>query len=116
MNWPEPVIDLVRSGMHDVATLGTGRRVRIRGTEVAAKTGSAEYDSGGQRKKNTWVVAFAPFENPTVAMAVLVEDGLSGGYTVAPLVHDVLVTIFGEPPPEEGEEIPEPAVEGGVGD
>jgi penicillin-binding protein 2 len=115
-NWSDSVINLVRDGMHDVASKGTGRRVRIRGTEVAAKTGSAEYDSGGKRKKNTWVIAFAPFNNPTVAMAIVVEDGISGGYTVAPLVHDVLVEIFGKTPVEEGEEIPQTLWEGGVGD
>ncbi|MDA3924302.1 MAG: penicillin-binding protein 2 [Kiritimatiellae bacterium] len=112
MNWPAPVIDLVRNGMHDVATKGTGRRVQIHGTEIAAKTGSAEYDSGGKRKKNTWVTAFAPFEKPTVAMAILVEDGLSGGYTVAPLIHDVMVEFFGETPVEEMDDsLNPPAVE-----
>ena len=116
INWPESVINLVRDGMHDVASKGTGRRVQIRGTEVAAKTGSAEYDSGGKRKKNTWVIAFAPFDNPTVAIAIVVEDGISGGYTVAPLVHDVLVEIFGETPLAEGENIPEAVWEGGAGD
>jgi penicillin-binding protein 2 len=98
---PRAVMNLVRDGMHDVAVSGTGRRVRIRGTEVAAKTGTAEYNAGGERKKNTWVTAFAPFEQPTVAIAVVVEDGISGGYTVAPIVHDLLVTVFGESPPEE---------------
>ncbi len=116
MNWPDPVLDLVRGGMQDVVLTGTGRRAGLRGTAVAAKTGSAEYDSGGQRKKNTWVIAFAPFDNPTVAMAILVEDGLSGGYTVAPLIHDVLVQIFGELPPAEGEEPADPVPEGGAGD
>lgn len=115
IEWPDKVIDLVRNGMHDVASKGTGRRVKIRGTEVAAKTGTAEYESGGKRKKNTWVTAFAPFDKPSVAIAIVVENGISGGYTVAPLVHDVLLEIFGEPP--EGEEtIPEPPAEGGVGD
>lgn len=116
INWPANMIDLVRDGMHDVASVGTGRRVRIRGTEVAAKTGTAEYVSGGERKKNTWVTAFAPFENPTVAMAVLIEDGLSGGYTVAPAVHDVLAAIFGEIPPEEGEGATDNSEQGVAGD
>jgi len=116
IHWPDPVMDLVRGGMHDVASMGTGRRANIRGTEVAAKTGSAEYDSGGRRKKNTWVTAFAPFDNPTVAIAMLVEDGQSGGYTVAPLVHNVLVEVFGEPPVEESADLPDPVVEEVVGD
>ncbi len=113
---PRAMMNLVRDGMHDVTTLGTGRRARLRGTEVAAKTGTAEYKSGGVIKKHTWMTAFAPFENPTVAIAILVEDGMSGGYTVAPIVRDVLVAIFGEPPPEEGEAVAGGAAEEVVGD
>ncbi|MFA7173039.1 MAG: penicillin-binding protein 2 [Kiritimatiellia bacterium] len=116
IHWPDATINLVRGGMHDVATSGTGRRVQIRGTQVAAKTGSAEYDSGGQRKKNTWVIAFAPFEQPEIAVAILVEDGISGGYTVAPLVHDVLACIFGETPLAEGEKGPAWLMGRGAGD
>ncbi|MDD2599112.1 MAG: penicillin-binding protein 2 [Kiritimatiellae bacterium] len=116
MHWPDATINLVRDGMHDVATSGTGRRVQIRGTQVAAKTGSAEYDSGGQRRKNTWVIAFAPFEQPEVAVVILVEDGVSGGYTVAPLIHDVLASVFGETPLAEGEQSFPWLMEGGVGD
>jgi len=114
LNVPRATIDLVRDGMHDVANLGTGRRVRVRGTEVAAKTGTAEYISGGERKKNTWVTAFAPFDQPRVAIAVVVEDGISGGYTVAPIIHDVLAEIFGELPPAD--DVAENADEEVVGD
>jgi penicillin-binding protein 2 len=100
MDWPPAAITLVRDGMHDVAELGTGRRARVRGTAVAAKTGTAEVDVGGVRRKNTWVTAFAPFEQPTVAVAIMVENGESGGLTVAPMVHDVLASVFGETPRE----------------
>jgi len=62
------------------------------------------------RRKNTWVTAFAPFDHPTVAMAILVENGMSGGQTVAPMVHEVLVSIFGEAP--AGEEVGAPEAVG----
>ena len=97
MDWPPAALQLVRNGMHDVATVGTGRRVQVRGLDVAAKTGTAEYEAaGGIRRKNTWVTAFAPFDHPTVAVAIVIENGESGGHTVAPMVHDVLVSVFGE--------------------
>ena len=96
--WPAEAKALVRNGMFDVADHGTGRRVQVRGTAVAAKTGTAEVDIGGARRKNTWVTAFAPFDAPTVAVAIIVENGESGGLTVAPMVHDVLVSVFGEAP------------------
>jgi penicillin-binding protein 2 len=109
MGWPAAAIGLVRNGMHDVATMGTGRRVQVRGFEVAAKTGTAEYDAGGVRRKNTWVTAFAPFEQPTVAVALVIENGESGGQTVAPMVHEVLVSVLGEAPEAE---LAVPPVEG----
>ena len=116
MGWPAAAAGLVRNGMHDVAALGTGKRVQVRGLEVAAKTGTAEVDVGGVRRKNTWVTAFAPFDRPTVAVAIMVENGESGGLTVAPMAHDVLVSVFGEAPFSEaaaaaGTEVPAEGVE-----
>lgn len=103
-------IALVRLGMKDVVDVGTGRRVAVRTGETAgrrrsrhrlnvdcaAKTGTAEIGRGATRRKNTWVIAFAPYERPTVAVALIVERGESGGKTVAPRVHNVLAAVFGE--------------------
>ena len=105
-------ISLVRDGMRDVAERGTGRRILTRWEEAgpdsfkkrrfklnvtcAGKTGTAEIGRGSTKRKNTWVIAFAPFENPTVAMAMIVERGESGGSTVAPRVHAVFAHMFGE--------------------
>jgi penicillin-binding protein 2 len=46
--------------------------------------------------KDTWVIAFAPYDNPTIAIALVVEHGESGGKTAAPRVHNILASIFGE--------------------
>ena len=97
---------IVRGGMYDVvnARRGTGRRAKVPGLEMAAKTG--EYGTRQNRRKHTWMIAFAPFENPTIALAILVEDGDTGGRTVAPLIRAALAHYFGlpdpgdEPPPE----------------
>ncbi|MDD6029389.1 MAG: penicillin-binding protein 2 [Kiritimatiellae bacterium] len=110
--FPAADIELVRLGMKDVADKGTGRRILLRqeppapGTyrrrsfrlnvDGAGKTGTAEIGRGETKRKNTWVIAFAPYENPTVALAIIVERGESGGSTVAPRVHSVLASIFGE--------------------
>ena len=66
---------------------------------IAAKTGTAEVGTGETRRKNTWVIAFAPYENPTMAVALIVEKGESGGLTAAPKVHEVLASRFGEETP-----------------
>ena len=99
----------VREGMRAVAEEGTGKRVLFRfgerrekfrlKTTCAAKTGTAEVGTGETRRKNTWVIAFAPYENPTMAVALIVEKGESGGLTAAPKVHEVLASRFGEETP-----------------
>ncbi|MCL1919819.1 MAG: penicillin-binding protein 2 [Kiritimatiellaeota bacterium] len=94
--WAPAAVAAVHEGMRDVAAQGTGRRVQLRGTQVSAKTGTAEVDVRGRRQKNVWVTAFAPSEAPRVAVAIVVEDGMSGGQTVAPMVREVLLAVFGE--------------------
>ena len=62
---------------------------------VAGKTGTAEVGRGATRRKNTWFIAYAPSENPTVAVALVIENGESGGGTAAPRVNEILRWIFG---------------------
>jgi cell division protein FtsI/penicillin-binding protein 2 len=62
---------------------------------MGGKTGSAEYDSPEGRKKHTWMIAFAPFDRPRYAVALVVEDGVSGGVTAAPRVGYIMARIFG---------------------
>ena len=97
-------IALVREGLRDVVVSGTGRKIAA-GLPVtcAGKTGTAEIGRGETRRKNTWVIAFAPYEKPTVAIAIIVERGESGGKTVAPRVNAVFAKIFGR---TEGENVP----------
>lgn len=101
LQWPEKAIKLVREGMLDVVEVGTGRRVKLRGTRIAAKTGTAELDIRGVRHKNAWMIAFGPFEDPTLAVAIIVENGESGGLTVAPMIHEIFKARFGELPLDE---------------
>ena len=42
---------------------GTGRRARVDGVTIAAKTGTAQVPS---RDDDAWMVAFAPYENPAI--------------------------------------------------
>ncbi len=76
----EPVIE----GMHDVYKSGTAALLRIPGIEIAGKTGTAENFTriDGKRVQLTdhsIFVAFAPVENPKIAIAVFVENGYWGG-------------------------------------
>ena len=99
-------LEIVRAGMRDVVETGTGRRIRTRYGEgrarfnlkvpCAGKTGTAERGHG---RKDTWIIAFAPYDRPTIAMAMVVEHGESGGKTTAPRANRVLAHVFGEEEP-----------------
>jgi len=96
LNWPSQWLRILRGGMYDVvqADSGTGKRARIPDVEMAGKTGTAEFGPPGSRKKNAWMMAYAPFEKPRYAMVLLVEEGISGGITVAPRIKELAQGIF----------------------
>jgi penicillin-binding protein 2 len=109
LSWPGETMETVRNGMYDVvnAPYGTGRLAKVPGVAVAGKTGTAEYGPRANRRKHAWMIAFAPFEAPEIALAVLVEDGDSGGKTAAPIVRAMIAAHFGieiEAPSENGNE------------
>lgn len=60
--------------------------------ELGGKTGSAQTDVQG--KINGWFVGFAPYEEPEIAVVVLVENAGSGSYT-AEVARDILQEYFG---------------------
>lgn len=79
--------DKLAEMMVEVVKSGTGTRARIRNIAVAGKTGTAEI---GEGKSHAWFVGFAPADKPRIAIAVLVENGGSGGSTAAPIAGRVL--------------------------
>ena len=97
-------LSIVREGMCMVVDGGTGKRAGEGvAVAVAGKTGTAEVGLGVTRRKNTWFIAYAPVEKPTVAIAMVIENGESGGGTTAPKVNAVLKAIFGESESRVGE-------------
>lgn len=75
---------LVREGMRRVVMEagGTGRAAKVPGIEVAGKTGTAQNPHG---KSHAWFMGFAPFENPKIAICVMVENIGYGGAFAAPI-------------------------------
>ncbi len=102
--WEARHLKLVREAMRDViqAPTGTGRHAKVPGVSMAGKTGTAEVGRKGEGHKNTWMIAFAPYDAPRYAVAMLVEEGVSGGATVAPLLQKIMHGIF-HPDTGEGE-------------
>lgn len=89
---PDSVLNIVREGMRQTVTGGTSQNLKDLPVAVAGKTGTAEF--GGEGKTHGWFVSFAPYENPEIAMAVLVEGGGEGHSTAVPITKDVLKWYF----------------------
>jgi penicillin-binding protein 2 len=68
--------------MHDVAEFGTARRAQIEGVNICAKTGTAQNPHG---KDHSLFVAFAPMEDPKIAICVVVENAGFGATWAAPI-------------------------------
>jgi len=75
---------------------GTGRHVQGSGFRVCGKTGTAEREErreDGQKKNTVWFISYAPYERPQYAVVVMVENGISGGSTCAPIARDVYIAL-----------------------
>ncbi len=72
----------VHDGMNDVTLYGTATAIKIPGHQYCAKTGTAQNPHG---KNHSLFVAFAPKNNPRIAIAVVVENGGYGSVAAAPI-------------------------------
>jgi penicillin-binding protein 2 len=89
------VYDQVQLGMQDVVDRGTARVLQIPGVAVAGKTGTAENYGfiNGKREKledHSWIVCFAPREDPKIAVAVIVENAGFGATWAGPIAALVM--------------------------
>lgn len=100
-------LDVLRAAMlADVENPGgTGRHAAMRGLRVCGKTGTAQITDVGNRVigRTTWFISFAPYENPQVAMVIMMEGGSSGGGTCAPLAPAIYRAAFPELNPQVAE-------------
>lgn len=94
---PEVAASLTRM-MQAVVTDGTGKRAQISGVSVAGKSGTAQ--QGNDQPPHAWFTAFAPADDPQVAVAVVVEDGgtagseAAGGRVAAPIAKAVMEAVL----------------------
>ncbi len=89
-NIPESTFDIVGLGMQDVVERGTGRVAMLEGINVAAKTGTVENKAvvngvAMKMKDHSMFVAYAPRENPKIAIAVAVENAGYGATWAGPI-------------------------------
>ncbi|MBQ8684374.1 MAG: hypothetical protein IJ518_07670 [Clostridia bacterium] len=107
--WSQEAIDAVRAGMIAVGKTGTARGSFANAPyTIACKTGTAQTGIAGTSDHGTFI-AYAPVENPQVAIAVVIERGTSAAAsTVAREVLDAYFQgkVTGEAPTPEGELLP----------
>jgi penicillin-binding protein 2 len=96
----------LRQALQDVVDGGTGKNARLPGISVAGKTGTSQVVKLGEKRvkatqlpwnerDHAWFVAYAPTDDPQIAVVALVEhaDG-GGGAVAAPLAREVMATFF----------------------
>jgi penicillin-binding protein 2 len=107
-------LEQVRRALSDVVNgaRGTGKKSRMKNIVVSGKTGTAqvvrmksneELEKGEvipiKYRDHAWFVAFAPYEKPEIAVAVIVEHGGHGGATAAPIAGKIFKKYFKLYPP-----------------
>jgi penicillin-binding protein 2 len=109
------VVAAVRDAMISVVSEGTGQRAKLEGLVVAGKTGSAQVVTHARLETNKnareyqphgWFICFAPADHPRVAMVVMVEHGVAGGTSAAPVAGQILSRYFGVRPIGPGMNLP----------
>ena len=96
-------LKVIREALAGVVTEGTATRAKSSIVSIAGKTGTAqtaalrtgpEEDIPKKLRDHAWFVAFAPVENPKIAVAVLAEHMGHGGSAAAPLAKEVIETFM----------------------
>jgi penicillin-binding protein 2 len=107
-------LEQIRRALRDVVNgnRGTARKSRLKNIIVSGKTGTAqvvrmksneELEKGEaipvKYRDHAWFVAFAPYEKPEIAVAIIIEHGGHGGATAAPIAKKILKKYFKLYPP-----------------
>jgi penicillin-binding protein 2 len=87
---------IVKEGMFRVvnAPHGSGKNALNPAITLSGKTGTAEVGSRSNRHKNTWFIGFGKHNDTNYAIAILIENGSSGGKTCAPLAAEFFTTYL----------------------
>ncbi len=82
----------IRTYMREVVSKGTGTRAQVSGIQVCGKTGTAQHIES--KTPHSWFIGFAPYKNPQIAIAVIVEEGGYGGVAAARISQKVMSRYF----------------------
>lgn len=73
-------LEIIRKALRETVVSGTAQSLKSVSVEVAGKTGTAQFNRN--KTPHSWLVAFAPYEQPKISMAVIVEEGGDTGLAV----------------------------------
>lgn len=80
-------LEVIRRAMRETVSNGSARLLSDLPFEVAGKTGTAQF--GGEGKTHAWFSGFAPYDNPDIAIVVLVEGGGEGSSVSVPIAKEI---------------------------
>jgi penicillin-binding protein 2 len=97
-------LEIVREGMRETVTIGTGQGANLSYVEVAGKTGTAEYCDDiarplglcvpGNWPAHAWFSAYAPYQNPEIIVIGFVYNGGEGSAVALPVVVKTMEAYF----------------------
>ncbi len=90
-------LDAIKQGLYDAANgeLGTSTSVfgnLPEGVKVAGKTGTAEPGDGGE--DHSWFVGYAPYDDPSIVVSIVIERGGTGANAAAPAVCSTMAAYL----------------------
>ncbi|MCB2353297.1 peptidoglycan D,D-transpeptidase FtsI family protein [Clostridium estertheticum] len=87
--------DIMKGLMKEVVSQGTGTSAALSGIVVSGKTGTADHDDPSkQEAPHAWFTGFAPYDDPQIAIAVIVEEGGQGGAKAAEITRELVRTYL----------------------
>jgi len=81
-------LEIVRQGLKECVLSGSCQPLKSLPFTSAGKTGTAQWNNA--KENHAWFTAFAPFDNPQIAITILIEEGKEGSTTALPIARDFL--------------------------
>jgi cell division protein FtsI/penicillin-binding protein 2 len=78
-------IQIIATGLKQVTSTGTGKSMDST-LKIAGKTGTAQ----NRGDDHAWFAGYAPYDNPNIAVAVIIENGGHGGTIAAPIAQEMI--------------------------
>lgn len=88
---PEETAIVLRDAMRQTVTVGSSTSMNDLPLPVAGKTGTAQWATG--KAPHTWFTGFGPFDDPAIAVTVVVEQG-ANAYYATPIAEDIFRWYF----------------------